>query len=171
VHYGAGKYPKHSELVIEAFEHVLRAVPSARLLLVGPGAAKLATSVSVAQAVQTFDHITAGEVKYLYDHVAAILMPSRYEGFGLPVLEAQENSCLIITSDGGALDEVMQNGPLKLHRPIKAEEFANAMHRVLTDPDFRELAKEQGRANAAKFSRGRAVAGYNLFYAELCAQP
>lgn len=169
VHYGAGKYPKHSELVVEAFERTLRAVPSARLLLVGPGAAKLATGAGVAPAVQAFDQITAGEVRYLYDHIAAILMPSRYEGFGLPVLEAQENACLIITSDGGALDEVMQDGPLKLRRPIEAEELANAMVRVLRDRDFRESMKERGRINAAKFSRDRAEAGYNLFFAEFGA--
>jgi glycosyltransferase involved in cell wall biosynthesis len=101
--------------------------------------------------------------------VAAILMPSRHEGFGLPVLEAQEASCLIITSDGGALSEVMQDGPMKLPRPIAPEELAATMRRVLTDEAFRTAMRLAGTANAARYSRARAEAGYMAFYAEFCA--
>jgi glycosyltransferase involved in cell wall biosynthesis len=167
VHFGAGKYPKHSELVLEAFERAVRSVPSARLLLVGARARELATRINPA-SVDAYDQIGAAEVQYLYDNVAAVLMPSRYEGFGLPVLEAQERSCLIITSDGGALGEIMQAGPLKLPRPIAVDVLAETMVRVLEDDAFCELMKEQGRANAAKFSRARTEAAYDRFYAELC---
>jgi glycosyltransferase involved in cell wall biosynthesis len=169
VHFGAGKYPKHSELVVAAFELAKCTIPSARLLLVGPGAANLAARSSAASAILGYDQITASEVRYLYDHVAAILMPSRYEGFGLPVLEAQESSCLIITSDGGALAEVMQDGPLKLSRPIKVEDLVGTMVRVLQDGPFCEQMKEQGRINAKSFSREKAETGYSTFYEEFCA--
>jgi len=169
VHLGAGKYPKHSELVVAAFERVNRSIPSAKLLLVGPGAANLAATSSSASAILAYDQVSAAEIRFLYDHVAAILMPSRYEGFGLPVLEAQESSCLIITSDGGALAEIMQDGPLKLTRPIKTEELAETMVRVLEDAAFCEQMREQGRMNAAKFSRERAESAYREFYEELCA--
>lgn len=169
VHFGAGKYPKHSELVVAAFELVNRTVPSARLLLVGPGASNLAVKVSATSAVLAYDQITAAEVRYLYDHVAGIVMPSRYEGFGLPVLEAQESSCLIITSDGGALAEIMQDGPLKLSRPIKVEDLAGTIVRVIQDGPFREVMKAHGRINAEQFSRERAETGYRTFYEEFCA--
>lgn len=167
VHFGAGKYPKHSELAIAAFELTLRAVPTARLLLVGPRASDLAATVSDQSAVQALDHIATAEVRYLYDRVAAVLMPSRYEGFGLPVLEAQETDCLIVTSNGGALDEVMQDGPLKLTRPIAAETLADTMLRILGDGAFREAMRESGRANAARFTRERAQRAYREFYAEI----
>jgi glycosyltransferase involved in cell wall biosynthesis len=164
VHFGAGKYPKHSELVLEAFEQTVRAVPDARLILVGPRAPELAATFGASPAVEAYDHVTAAEVRYLYDHVAAVLMPSRYEGFGLPVLEAQESNCLIVTSDGGALDEVMQAGPLKLARPIAAEALADTMVRILGDDAFCDLMREHGRANAARFARARAETGYERFY-------
>jgi glycosyltransferase involved in cell wall biosynthesis len=169
VHFGAGKYPKHSELVVAAFERVIQSVPSAKLLLVGPGAANLAATSTAAAAILAYDQISAAEVRFLYDHMLAILMPSRYEGFGLPVLEAQESSSLIITSDGGALAEVMQDGPLKLRRPIAIEELAGTMVRVLQDAPFREQMKAEGLINAAKFSRERARALYQEFYEEVCA--
>jgi glycosyltransferase involved in cell wall biosynthesis len=163
VHYGAGKYPKHSELVVEAFEQTLRSVASARLILVGPGAA-----ISVPGAVEAYEQISSGEVRFLYEHVAAVVMPSRYEGFGLPVLEAQEASCLIITSNGGALDEVMNDGPLKLVRPIATETLAATMVRVLTDEPFRSEMRTLGQRNAARFSRARAESAYAAFYQEIC---
>jgi glycosyltransferase involved in cell wall biosynthesis len=168
VHYGAGKFPKHSELVVDAFQLALRDQPSARLILVGPGASELAGRISNPGAVEAHEFISGGEVRYLYDNVAAIVMPSRYEGFGLPVLEAQEASCLIITSDGGALDEVMQSGPLKLSRPILPDALAATMERILTDESFRRTMREAGTVNAARFSRGRAEAAYRAFYEEFC---
>jgi glycosyltransferase involved in cell wall biosynthesis len=169
VHYGAGKFPKHSELVLDAFERTLRAEPAARLILVGPGAATLAQRIAQPGAVETYEQISGGEVRYLYDHVAAILMPSRYEGFGLPVLEAQAASCLIITSDGGALDEVMQDGPMKLKRPIAPDELAATMRRILADEAFCTAMRAAGAVNAARFSRERAQAGYAAFYDAFCA--
>jgi glycosyltransferase involved in cell wall biosynthesis len=168
VHYGAGKFPKHSELVVDAFERTLRDAPSARLILVGPDAAALANRIALPGAVESYEQITGGEVRYLYNNVAGILMPSRYEGFGLPVLEAQEASCLIITSDGGALNEVMQDGPMKLRRPIAPEALASLMLRVLSDPEFRARMREAGAANAARFSRARAEAAYLDFYRQFC---
>ncbi len=170
VHFGAGKYPKHSELVVEAFGETVLRMPSARLILVGPGASRLAATVGTAAAVQAYDQISSAEVQYLYEHVAAVLMPSRYEGFGLPVLEAQESSCLIITSNGGALDEVMQDGPLKLARPIKAAELSGAMIRVLTDESFRKIMRQEGQLNAARFSRANAEAGYVDLYEKICGE-
>ena len=164
IHFGAGNYPKHSELVLEAFEHTVAADPSARLMLVGPGAERLAATISRPDAVQHFDHLRDAEIPFLYDHVLCAVMPSRYEGFGLPVLEAEERSCLIITSDGGALDEVMQDGPLKLARPISPAVLSQTMLRILGDAPFRDEMREAGRVNAQRFSRARAQAGYEEFY-------
>jgi glycosyltransferase involved in cell wall biosynthesis len=166
VHYGAGKFPKHSDLVVEAFAQTLRSVPTARLILVGPGASELAARIPVAEAVEAYPNIRGGEVKYLYEHAAAIVMPSRYEGFGLPVLEAQEASCLIIASDGGALNEVMQDGPMKLARPIAAETLAEVMRLVLSDEPFRVAMRDAGSRNAARYSRVRAARAYGALYDE-----
>jgi glycosyltransferase involved in cell wall biosynthesis len=168
VHFGAGKYAKHSELALQAFDQTVGVDSSARLLLVGPGASVLAAKAKNASAVRAYDHISAAEVEFLYENVAAVLMPSRYEGFGLPVLEAQERDCLIITSDGGALDEIMYDGALKLRRPIAVDDLAATMMRVLHDATFREDMTKRGRSNAARFSTERATNAYKAFYDEIC---
>jgi glycosyltransferase involved in cell wall biosynthesis len=168
IHFGAGKFPKHSELVVAAFARTRERMPAARLLLVGPGASDLATRTPVDGAVEAYPSLRGGEITYLYDHAAAVVMPSRYEGFGLPVLEAQEASCLIITSDGGALNEVMCDGPLKLARPIAVEALANVMLRVLSDETFCAAMREAGARNATRYSRARAELEYRAFYHDFC---
>jgi glycosyltransferase involved in cell wall biosynthesis len=62
----------------------------------------------------------------------------------------------------------MQDGPLKLARPIDPQVLADTMLRVLADADFRVSMREAGRANAARFTRARTAAGYRRFYDEWC---
>jgi glycosyltransferase involved in cell wall biosynthesis len=81
----------------------------------------------------------------------AFVFPSLYEGFGLPVLEAQTCSCPVITSTTSSLPEVAGNGAL-LVDPHDDFAIATAMQRIATEPALREMLIERGFANVRRFS-------------------
>jgi glycosyltransferase involved in cell wall biosynthesis len=55
--------------------------------------------------IVTMNYVSDAALKELYAKSSAFVYPSKYEGFGLPVLEALQNNCKVICSDGGALKE------------------------------------------------------------------
>ena len=81
----------------------------------------------------------------------AFLFPSLYEGFGLPVLEAQACGCPVITSTTSSLPEITGEGAL-LVDPRDTMAIARAMERVASDFALREKLVERGLANVSRFS-------------------
>ena len=57
-------------------------------------------------------HVSNPELRALYEHALALTFPSRYEGFGLPPIEAMSCGCPVIVSDQAALVEVTGNAAL-----------------------------------------------------------
>src|SRR5688500_15426250 len=78
-------------------------------------------------------------------------MPSLYEGFGLPVLEAMASGTPVIAADRAALPEVA-GGAALLFDPDDPEAAATALTRVLSDPNLASDLTERGRARAATFT-------------------
>jgi len=87
----------------------------------------------------------------LYRQAAAFVFPSRYEGFGLPVLEAMACGCPVISSNASSLPEVAGDAAL-LVEPSDAEGVARALAQVLSDPDLARDLRARGPARATQFS-------------------
>lgn len=95
-------------------------------------------------------YITEEEKSRLYRDSLAFVFPTFYEGFGLPILEAQAYGCPVITSKLGATAEVAGNSAL-LVDPNNPEDTAQAIL-ALRDADFRRGVIEKGVANCKKYS-------------------
>lgn len=80
--------------------------------------------------------------------------PSRYEGFGLPPLEAQAAGLPVVAADSSSIPEVLGSSAL-LFDPDKAEAAAGHLERCLNDSGFSYSLSEKGRANASRFSWDR----------------
>ncbi|WP_243439314.1 glycosyltransferase family 4 protein [Fundidesulfovibrio soli] len=100
----------------------------------------------------------------LYSGALALVYPSMYEGFGLPVLEAMACGCPVITANAASLPEVGGEACLYLDNPSDPGEMAQAMRRLAHDQDLREALRLRGLEQAAKFRWGdsadAAVAAY-----------
>jgi glycosyltransferase involved in cell wall biosynthesis len=102
----------------------------------------------------------------LYAAADAFVYPSLYEGFGIPALEALSAGVPSAVSNTSALPEVVGDAAL-LFDPRSPEAIADAMERLLTDRTLRERLKEEGPAQASRFSWARAADETTTLYRAL----
>ncbi len=96
-------------------------------------------------------HIGDDEKFVLLQHATAFALPSLYEGFGMPILEAQAAGVPVITSNTSSCPEVASDGAL-LVDPLDTRAIADALRRVLDDEALRQSLIARGHANVANFS-------------------
>ncbi len=88
----------------------------------------------------------------LYNGAVALILPSHYEGFGLPVLEAMSCGVPVVISNRGSLPEIAGGAALVVDDPDDAAALAASMQSVLHDPALRAQLRRRGRARAAEFT-------------------
>jgi glycosyltransferase involved in cell wall biosynthesis len=105
-------------------------------------------------------HFTGGvadeDLPALYSGAVAFVLPSIYEGFGLPTLEAMACETPVIASTGGSLPEIVGDAGL-LVDPFNVSALAAALGRIWREPGLRGEMVERGRARASQFSWRRAA--------------
>jgi glycosyltransferase involved in cell wall biosynthesis len=95
--------------------------------------------------------LTDRQLGELFAWARAVVYPSLYEGFGLPVLEAQELGIPVACSRAGSLPEVAGESAC-FFDPLRADEMAAAISRCLTDGALRKELVAKGKANAQRFT-------------------
>lgn len=91
------------------------------------------------------------DLVYLYCMATVFVMPSLYEGFGLPVIEAMSCSCPVVASARGSLKEVAGDGAYYIN-PENVEDIAKGLMEVFSDKKLRINLIEKGKQQAEKFS-------------------
>jgi glycosyltransferase involved in cell wall biosynthesis len=104
----------------------------------------------------------------LYNCANALVYPSRFEGFGWPVAEAQACGCPVICSDAGPLPEVV--GDSAMTHPVDDENGFAADVLRLNDPAERERWSAQSLRNAERFSTPKMIQRYIDIYQTLTPQ-
>jgi glycosyltransferase involved in cell wall biosynthesis len=157
--YPARAWPhKNHALLFEAFALLRRRRPELRLVLTGGG-----HSGSVPEGVDARGQVSGDELVSLYRRAAALVFPSLYEGFGLPLLEAMACGCPVACSDIPTLLEVCGDAA-QTFPPDDPEAIAAAVAAVLDDPD---PWHGRGLEHAAGFTWERTAAAYEAVYREL----
>ena len=153
---------KNVAVALEAYGRMRRqtrrqgseAVPP--LVILGLGIAERLTEEAIAQhAEPAFVH-TPGFVQFsdmpaVYSMARALVFPSRYESFGLPIVEAMACGCPVVTSTTAACPEVAGDAGL-LVDPDDVAGLASAMERVSFDAALAEELRQRGFRRAAAFS-------------------
>ncbi len=87
----------------------------------------------------------------IYNLATTLIMPSFYEGFGLPVLEAMQSGCPVITTKKGSLPEVAGEAAYFVD-PADTSSIEKGIREVMEDPALKQKLSERGLEQAAKFS-------------------
>ena len=87
----------------------------------------------------------------LYQETACVILPSFYEGFGMPILEAHAFGKPVIASNIGAISEVLGDGGLRID-PNSITSMQDAMQQLLVNRSFREALRQNALENAKLFS-------------------
>jgi glycosyltransferase involved in cell wall biosynthesis len=99
----------------------------------------------------------------IYAGAQALVLPSLYEGFGLPVLEAMACGTPVTCSDTSSLPEVTGDAALYFD-PGDVESITDALYCLLSDADLRSALRERGFEQAARFSWERVATDTELVY-------
>jgi mannosyltransferase len=108
------------------------------------------------------------ELNVLYNHAAALVYPSSYEGFGIPVVEAQKAGCPVIAYNSSSIPEVIGDTPLLMNE-LSEMELLKKMS-LLTDNDLMKCVREDGLKNSARFSWEKMYQKYYDLYREAYLQ-
>lgn len=130
--------------------HKLVIVGAGNRVFANPG---LATMLGQMQpgSVVTPGYVPGEDLPAIYRLATALVYPSFYEGFGLPVLEAMAAATPVITSNCSSLPEVAGRAAMVID-PASVEELAAAMTLLAADSGTRNLLIERGKIRAAEFT-------------------
>jgi glycosyltransferase involved in cell wall biosynthesis len=156
--YVANYYPhKNHERLLLAYHQYRRSSKAAwPLVLCGSPALQygriraLVSTLGLGRDVYFHHGLPDEEMAALYSAASALIFPSQYEGFGIPLLEAMACACPIAASDIAAVQELAGESAIRFH-PRGIESMANAMLRLQHDAALRAALAEAGQKTAERY--------------------
>lgn len=118
-------------------------------------------------------YVSDDDLVKLYNICSVLILPSLYEGFGLPALEAMSCGAAVIGSNTSSIPEVIGRQDA-LFNPLNVNDITDKLHAVLTQPDFRKNLQEHGLLQAKKFSwdvtAQRTLEAFERLHAGTCGE-
>lgn len=154
---------KNLRFLVRAFD---QAKVASRLVLAGPrvdGFEELREEIdrsAVRDRIVLHDQVSDAELDRLYRGAVALVLPSRYEGFGFTPLEAMARGCPVVASDIPAIREISGEGALLV--PLDEPAWVGAIQRVTADAELRDDLRRRGTELVSRYSwaeTARAVCG------------
>ena len=112
--------------------------------------------IAAEPGVRYLGHVDETTLAALYESASVLALPSLYEGFGLPLLEAMSRGVPAVIGDAGALPELAASAAIA----VEAEDvdaIAGALERLLSDGQLRQKLGDEGKRRAADFTWDRAA--------------
>ena len=97
-------------------------------------------------------YVSDDEMARVYSGALALIFPSSYEGFGLPILEAMACGCPVVTTREASLPEVAGKGAIFMKSPRDMDDLAGILRDLAGDPAVRQRLIDEGQARARRFS-------------------
>jgi glycosyltransferase involved in cell wall biosynthesis len=113
--------------------------------------------------------VTTLELRSLYETATAMVFPSMFEGWGMPVCEAFSTGLPVACSSATGMSEVVSDAGL-IFDPEEPTEIADALIRLWTEPELRKTLSERGRRRAERFSIDRAVRLFRAHYRRIAGR-
>jgi glycosyltransferase involved in cell wall biosynthesis len=172
---GSPKPHKNLPVLFEAFARFQsKPYRSLNLVIVGkdarnePDLRRLAVRLKIDSRVLWVESVSDEVLRACYSAAEATILPSRQEGFGLPVIESMACGTPVICADAASLPEVAGGGSL-LFDPSSPEDCCVQISRLLESPGLRSELQQKGLARARQFDAATALAKHTRLFTELLA--
>jgi glycosyltransferase involved in cell wall biosynthesis len=170
---GNFKPHKNIESLIHAFATLALEFKDVNLVLAGPKEHAYSDLLKIIESYQLSNRIIfTGKImdsdgpQYLYQGAEVFVMPTFYEGFGLPPLEAMACAVPVVASNATSVGEVVGDAAILIN-PKDISEIANAIRRILTSPTLAQELIQKGLALSQNYKTEKiAQAMYDFFKAE-----
>ena len=167
---------KNLNRLIQAFDKIRRERGGPRMLAIAGRNGwryeeiyETVNKLGLKNEVRFLGHVTDLELTFLYSMADVVAIPSLYEGFGLPVLEAMACGAPVVCSNTAALPEVAGNAAL-LVNPTDTDALGAMLLRLLHNPKLRALLSKKGQVQAAKFTWEACAQAHLKLYEEVAAK-
>jgi glycosyltransferase involved in cell wall biosynthesis len=171
--YPAITYPhKGHEDLVRSFARVASNRPEPLLVLPGGASTReeplraLIAELGLGERVRRLGRVPEADLDALYRQAVALVLPSRYEGFGMTVLEAMSRRCPVIAADATALPEVVATAGV-LVDPDDHARWSTVMEDLLDHPSRRLALADAGEHHARTFDWARSARQLLDVYREL----
>lgn len=149
---------KNLHRLLKAYSTLPEPIKSQAILVVvgGKGWGKLKlpeliNQLNLLDRVKLLGYVDEDTLAALYAKALFLAMPSIYEGFGLPLLEAMVYGTPVLTSQSSSMPEVAGNAGLLID-PMEVSSIKNGLAKMIVDHDFRNRLADRAQLNAARFS-------------------
>jgi glycosyltransferase involved in cell wall biosynthesis len=162
LHVGTIEPRKNLNRLLEAVHRLREGGEDVRLVVVGSkgwlyqGFFQLLEELDLKDAVQLPGYVPDADLPAVYSGASLAVVPSLYEGFGLPVLEAMSCGTPVVCSNVSSLPEV-GGGAVRYFDPTDVPAMTDAIVTVWRDELLREAMRQRGLARAAQFSWAQAA--------------
>ena len=171
--YPAVAYPhKNHEVLLRALARLAADGVDVELVATGapgPRDAKLdqlAVDLEVGTRWHRLGRVPRPVLDGLFRQAVATVFPSKYEGYGLPVVEAMARGCPVVVAHAGALPEVVASGGSLVDADDDAR-WAEVIGHLAGDPDARQALSEAGQSRVRELAEFDSAAGLCALYAEV----
>jgi glycosyltransferase involved in cell wall biosynthesis len=120
---------------------------------------ELAAKLRESPRARVLGRVDQPTLELLYKRAGAVIVPSLYEGFGLPVLEAMARGKVVVAAKASSLPEVGGEAALYFHAAAEPGQLAQVLDVALNDEKLRTSLAKAARARAKKFTWERTAAG------------
>ena len=170
---GGAEPRKNHRVLFEAFAQCSQLINEFALVAIGNETVRGESLRQTAQALGLSKVITcpgflsSGDLRVVYSQAAALVFPSLYEGFGIPLLEAMACGTPIITGQETALPEVA--GEAALYVNVQdSEQLGVVLGQLLNDSELQERLRKKGLERVKQFTWNRAAKETLAVYQDIC---
>jgi glycosyltransferase involved in cell wall biosynthesis len=164
---------KNIKNIILAFEDFYKSHPDFKMIFAGPIVEELINlnnikkEIKFGEEIKFLGKVSKEEKVALYSGAKGFIFPSLYEGFGLPVLEAQSLGIPVLTSNTSSLPEVAGDSALSVD-PYNVKEIAKGMEEIAFNEQLRKELVQKGYENIKRFSWEKAANELLNLFKSIC---